>query len=90
MRITANGQSFAIYRDQQAEKDLWQLLEGLHPNFEKQLNGYYYLSFEEAQKKQWFLKVYHKLLDLNIQVIGMDMLQHFRYSQHKINTRRHH
>lgn len=84
--ITRNGQSYAIYRDQQAEKDLWQLLEGLHPNFEKQLNGYYYLSFEEAQKKQWFLKVYHKLLDLNIQVIGMDMLQHFRYSQHKITT----
>lgn len=84
--ITRNGQSYAIYRDQQAEKDLWQLLEGLHPKFEKQLNGYYYLSFEEAQKKQWFLKVYHKLLDLNIEVIGMDMLQHFRYSQHKITT----
>jgi superfamily II DNA or RNA helicase len=84
--ITRNGQSFAIYRDQQAEKDLWQLLEGLHVNFQKQLNGYYYLPFEEAQKKQWFLKVYHKLLDLNIQVIGMDMLQHFRYSQHKITT----
>ncbi len=84
--ITRNGQSYAIYRNQQDEKDLWQLLEGLHPNFEKQLNGYYYLSFEEAQKKQWFLKVYHKLLDLNIQVIGMDMLQHFRYSQHKVKA----
>ena len=84
--ITRNGQSYAIYRNQQDEKNLWQLLEGLHPNFEKQLNGYYYLSFEEAQKKQWFLKVYHKLLDLNIQVIGMDMLQHFRYSQHKVKA----
>jgi superfamily II DNA or RNA helicase len=84
--ITRNGQAFAIYRNQQDEKALWQLLEDLHPNFSKQLNGYYYLSFEEAQKKQWFLKVYHKLLDLNIQVIGMDMLQHFRYSQHKIQA----
>ncbi|WP_207514089.1 DEAD/DEAH box helicase [Longitalea luteola] len=84
--ITRNGQAYAIYRNQQEEKALWQLLEGLHPNFEKQLNGYYYLSFEEAQKKQWFLKVYHKLLDLNIQVIGMDMLQHFRYSQHKVKA----
>lgn len=83
---TRNGQSFAIYRSREEEKALWQLLEGLHPNFEKQLNGYYYLSFEEAQKKQWFLKVYHKLLDLNIQVIGMDMLQHFRYSQHKVKA----
>jgi superfamily II DNA or RNA helicase len=84
--ITRNGQSYAIYRNQQDEKALWQLLEDLHPNFGKQLNGYYYLSFEEAQKKQWFLKVYHKLLELNIQVIGMDMLQHFRYSQHKVKA----
>lgn len=84
--ITRNGQSFAIYRNQEEEKALWQLLESLHPKFEKQLNGYYYVSFDEAQKKQWFLKVYHKLLDLNIQVIGMDMLQHFRYSQHKVKT----
>ncbi|WP_205510032.1 DEAD/DEAH box helicase [Longitalea arenae] len=84
--ITRNGQAYAIYRNQQEEQALWQLLEGLHPNFEKQLNGYYYLSFEEAQKKQWFLKVYHKLLDLNIQVIGMDMLQHFRYSQFKVKA----
>jgi SNF2 family DNA or RNA helicase len=84
--VTRNGQSYAIYRNQQDEKSLWQLLESLHPNFEKQLNGYYYVSFEEAQKKQWFLKVYHKLLDLDIQVIGMDMLQHFRYSQHKVKA----
>jgi superfamily II DNA or RNA helicase len=83
---TRNGQAFAIYRSKEEEKALWQLLEGLHPNFEKQLNGYYYLSFEEAQKKQWFLKVYHKLLELNIEVIGMDMLQHFRYSQHKVKA----
>jgi superfamily II DNA or RNA helicase len=84
--LTRNGQAYAIYRNQHDEKALWQLLEGLHPNFQKQLNGYYYLSFEEAQKKQWFLKVYHKLLDLNIQMIGMDMLQHFRYSQHKVKA----
>jgi superfamily II DNA or RNA helicase len=84
--VTRNGQSYAIYRNQEEEKALWQLLESLHPKFEKQLNGYYYVSFEEAQKKQWFLKVYHRLLDLNIQVIGMDMLQHFRYSQHKVKT----
>ena len=84
--VTRNGQSYAIYRNQEEEKALWQLLESLHKNFEKQLNGYYYVSFEEAQKKQWFLKVYHRLLDLNIQVIGMDMLQHFRYSQHKVKT----
>lgn len=84
--ITRNGQAYAVYRDKEEETAFWQLLESLHPNFAKQLNGYYYLSFAEAQKKQWFLKVYHKLLDLNIQVVGMDMLQHFRYSPHKVQA----
>lgn len=77
------GITYLIDRDQQTEKDFVQLLESLHPNFPKQLNGYYYLSFAEAQKKQWFLKVYHRLLELNIQLVGMDLLQHFRYSSHR-------
>jgi superfamily II DNA or RNA helicase len=84
--VVRNGQAYAICRNKEEETAFWQLLESLHPNFAKQLNGYYYLSFAEAQKKQWFLKVYHKLLDLNIQVIGMDMLQHFRYSPHKVQA----
>lgn len=84
--VTRNGQAYAIHRNKEEETAFWQLLESLHPNFAKQLNGYYYVSFAEAQKKQWFLKVYHKLLDLNIQVVGMDMLQHFRYSAHKVQA----
>lgn len=84
--VTRNGQTYAIYRIKEEETAFRQLLESLHPNFSRQLNGYYYLSFEEAQKKQWFLKVYHRLLDLNIQVAGMDMLQHFRYSPHKVQA----
>lgn len=77
------GVTYLIERDRTAENDFVQLLETLHPNFPRQLNGYYYLSFAEAQKKQWFLKVYHRLLELNIQLVGMDLLQHFRYSSHK-------
>ncbi len=63
-----------------------QLLLSLHPNFVNQKNGYYYVPFAEAQKKQWFLKAYHKLLDMGIELVGMDMLQHFRYSQYKAET----
>ena len=73
-----------VYKEE--ENKLAAFLESLHPGFQKQLNGYYYLSFAEAQKKQWFARTYHKLLDLGIEVIGMDMLKHFRYSSHKINT----
>ena len=84
--ITIAGEAYVIQRNKTAEGQFSKLLEGLHPNFIKQLNGYYYLSFAEAQKKQWFLKAYHFLLEQDIQVVGMDMLQHFRYSPYKAVT----
>jgi SNF2 family DNA or RNA helicase len=84
--IIKNGISYSIKRNKAAEQAFLQKLEALHTNFAKQLNGYYYLSFADAQKKQWFLKVYHQLLEEDIPLLGMDMLQHFRYSSHKPNT----
>ncbi|MCW3106811.1 MAG: box helicase [Segetibacter sp.] len=84
--ITKAGESFVIKRNKEEELRFTKLLGGLHANFVKQFNGYFYLPFAEAQKKQWFLKVFHFLLEQDIQVVGMDMLQHFRYSPHKANT----
>jgi SNF2 family DNA or RNA helicase len=81
-----NGQLYAIKRNETVEKEFIQLIENLHPNFPKQKNGYYYVSFADAQKKQWFLKVYHQLLSNNIELIGMDMLKHFKYSAFAIST----
>ncbi|MBS1511323.1 MAG: DEAD/DEAH box helicase [Bacteroidetes bacterium] len=83
---TDEGQEVRIKRNKQAEQDFRKLLSGLHPNFPRQLNGWYYLSFADAQKKQWFLKVYHQLLEMNIELAGIDMLTHFRYSPHKAET----
>ncbi len=77
------GESVVINRNKDSETAFKKQLEALHPNFVKQLNGWYYLSFAEAQKKQWFLKVYHQLLDMDIELAGIDMLTHFRYSPHK-------
>ena len=82
--ITRNGEIYVIKRNRETETAFLQRLEQLHPNFSKQLNGYYYVSFADAQRKQWFLKVYHKLLEENIQFAGMDMLQHFRYSPYPV------
>lgn len=82
----SNNKTYIIKRNRDAENTFVKMLESLHPNFTRQLNGYYYLSFADAQKKQWFLKVYHKLLAEDIQLAGMDMLQHFRYSPHKISV----
>lgn len=85
-KITKAGQAYSIQRNKDAEQQFVQELKSLHPNFARQLNGYFYLSFADAQKKQWFLKAYHHLLEQNISLIGMDMLQHFRYSSHKAIT----
>ena len=82
----AEGEVIAIYRHKEEEQKFVELLQSLHPNFVNQRNGYYYLPFADAQKKQWFLKAYHKMLDLGIELTGMDMLQHFRYSGYRAET----
>jgi superfamily II DNA or RNA helicase len=80
---TNRGETIVIKRNKEIETALKKQLAVLHPNFVKQLNGWYYLSFADAQKKQWFLKVYHQLLEMDIELAGIDMLTHFRYSPYK-------
>jgi superfamily II DNA or RNA helicase len=84
--INREGVEYEIVRDKDAEAAFAQLIESLHPNFNRQLNGYYYLSFDEAQKKHWFIKVYQQLLEKDVQLAGMSMLKHFRYSGDKVLT----
>lgn len=92
----ADGEEYSVYRDKAVEDEFKSLLQSYHPNFATQRNGYFYLPFAEAQKKQWFLKTFHKMLDAGIELTGMDLLQHFRYSPHKavtttnIKTEQHH
>lgn len=81
-----NGKLYEIKRNQDAEKEFFKYLQGQHPSFSRQINGYFYLSFDEAKKKQWFLKTFHQWLTDNVEIHGMDMLHHFRYSPHEIHT----
>ncbi|MCO5233775.1 MAG: DEAD/DEAH box helicase [Chitinophagales bacterium] len=81
-----DGRLFQIKRNQEEEKVFIEYLKALHPLFAKQINGYFYLSFDEAKKKQWFLKTYHKWIGDNVEIKGMDMLHHFRYSPFAIST----
>jgi superfamily II DNA or RNA helicase len=83
------GKHYKILRNEIVEKEFVGYLKSLHKNFSNQLNGYYYLSFANAQQNQWFLKVFYQLLDTHVEVIGMDMLNHFRYSPHKISAKLH-
>ena len=78
---------YRIYRDQPAEARFIGYVEGLHTAFPAQAKrGFYYLSFAEARKRQWFLKAYRKLLDENVQITGLDQLRNFKYSPHAPST----
>lgn len=78
--ITREGKEIKIIRDKEAEKTIRGEIEQRHGSFANQPNGYYYLSFANAAKNHWFLKAFRHLLDHDIQVLGMDMLKHFRYN----------
>lgn len=75
-----NGQVYVVKRNRAAEQAFHDKLQSLHPNFAKQLNGVFNLPFAEAKKKHWFLKVYHRLLEENVELLGMELLRTFRYS----------
>ncbi|MCB9034046.1 MAG: DEAD/DEAH box helicase [Chitinophagales bacterium] len=83
---TIDGKVYTILRDDAKENELLNFIQQAHPNFEKQKNAYYYLSFTDAKKKNWFYKFYHQLLEKNIELVGMDMLKHFRYSSYPLAT----
>lgn len=85
-KTNKNGITYHIKRDFEKEKEFITKLVGLHPNFVKQKNGYFFLSFEEAKKKQWFLKAYHQFLLDGVELIGMDLLSNFRYAPFPLVT----
>ncbi|MFT4205380.1 MAG: DEAD/DEAH box helicase [Chitinophagaceae bacterium] len=84
---TQKGVQYIIHRDHQAENDFVQYIQSLHPDFPAQASrGFYFLSFANARKKQWFIKTFRELLNQNVAVAGLDMLQHFRYSPYDAVT----
>ena len=78
--FTRNGEVYVVMRNREKEKAFHDHIQSLHPNFSRQLNGVFNLPFAEAKKKHWFLKVYHRLLEENVELPGMELLRHFRYS----------
>ncbi len=71
-----------IKRALEEEQTILGFIRSCHKKFEQQRNDYFYLSFDEAAKSQWFVKFYRKLIDKDIPVYGMEHLQHFRYNLH--------
>ena len=84
--IGSADKTISIVRHQQKEEELVEFLRSLHEKFTNQTNGFFYLNFADAQKKGWFLKVYHHLLEMGIDLLGIDLMKHFRYSQYIAET----
>lgn len=84
--FTRNGEVYVVKRRLEQERNFHDGLQKMHPNFSRQLNGVFNLPFAEAKKKHWFLKVYHQLLEDNVELLGMELLKHFRYSPFPVET----
>lgn len=82
----ADGKVVAIKRNKEEEKAFLNFLKATHPDFSKQNGGYFYLTYEKAKKKNWFLQFYHNILSEDIQFLGLELLKHFRYSEHPVKT----
>ncbi|RYY39912.1 MAG: ATP-dependent helicase [Chitinophagaceae bacterium] len=85
-RRKGGGREWLIRRHRATEEAFVAQLRKLHPRFDNQLNGYFYLPFDEAQHKRWFLNTFYQLLESDVEVLGLGMLQHFRCSPHKPET----
>jgi SNF2 family DNA or RNA helicase len=81
--LVSKGSTYSIKRQVEKEKEFYRYIESFHENFKKQMNGYFQLNFGEAGKKQWFYKFFLALHEKEIDLIGVDLLQHFRYSTDK-------
>ena len=79
-RVEKEDKVYAIVRKKEDEQVLVESLRSLHAKFSGQSNGYFYLNFKEALEKSWFLTFYHRMLELDIPVLGMNRLRKFKYN----------
>src|SRR5579859_5810452 len=79
-RVEREDRVLVIARKKEEEGRLTDALKGLHPKFGGQNNGYYYLNFKEALEKNWFLRFYQLMQEMDIPVLGMNQLRKFKYN----------
>ncbi len=80
------GLPYLVERALHEEKSFIETIRSLHPNFKNQFNNSFQINFGEAGKKQWFYKFYMELIEMQVDIIGMDLMLHFRYSMFKPET----
>ncbi|HEV9036540.1 MAG TPA: DEAD/DEAH box helicase [Puia sp.] len=79
-KVETENRVYRIVRRKADEARLTDALKGLHTRFEGQANGYFYLTFKEAQEKSWFIRMYQLMQQMDVPVLGMNKLRKFKYN----------
>jgi superfamily II DNA or RNA helicase len=87
--VERQGELFRIHRDKSAEQAIIHQIQSCHPNFASQFNLHFFIPFEAAKKNNWFLKTYQSWVENGLEIIGLEWLEHFRYSTFKPETEIH-
>lgn len=86
IEVERQGELYRITRNKTSEQILINNIKEKHPSFATQFNNNFFVSFDIAKKNNWFLKTYQGWIDQGIEIFGLDLLEHFRYSSHKVAT----
>ncbi len=72
-----------IPREHEMEESFVECVRALHPSFKTQgLQGFFYISFEDAMKDGWFFTFYNQMKDEEAEVYGMKDMKKFHYNPH--------
>jgi SNF2 family DNA or RNA helicase len=84
--VQRQGDLYLVYRNKSEETKLIEKIRSKHSSFLNQFNGRFFIHFDEAKKNNWFFSLYQEWIDQGVEILGLDLLEHFRYSIHKIAT----
>jgi len=81
---TIDGKVGRVNRNKVLEKERFDQLLNLHPEFSKQLNrDHFYLSYQDARKNFWLLHFVKTLIEAGFEVHGQDNLKGFRINKNE-------
>jgi superfamily II DNA or RNA helicase len=87
IELQRQDEMYLVHRNKEAEQHLTQSIQDRHPSFKQQFNGNFFIHFDEAKRNNWFFKLYQDWIDQGVQLLGLDLLEHFRYSKEKAETK---
>jgi|694.fasta_scaffold03707_15 non-specific serine/threonine protein kinase len=85
--IPMNGKVMMINRNKQAEIGFIRKLEALHSNFLRPDNGALVLKGSDVLKNNWFFLFVDAMKEMEVPVIGFDVLKNFKFNTEKPNTK---